>query len=181
MKHFYGAAADVEKVINYYYNNNTDETIDIIENFVIQDFINLGDKYRNYNLYLLNIFNDYDNDFMYRKLLINLVVFMSDRDDDDDKTLLRMMIIIKLWYKLNIATNILKETFIPKIFAKWFKNYIFYLDYFCVIATNTVKDKFYNTFFYLVINHDTVETVEEKLVILSKIILINQCTLLTTR
>ena len=53
---------------------------------------------------------------MYRKFLINLIIFMSDRDDDD-KTLLRMMIIIKLWYKLNIATNILKEMFIPKIFA----------------------------------------------------------------
>ena len=105
---------------------------------------------------------------MYRKLLINLIVFMNDRDDDDDKTLLRMMIIIKVWYKLNIATNILKEMFIPKIFAKWFKNYIFYLDYFCVIATNTVKDKFYNTFFDLVINHDTVETVEEKLAIFVK-------------
>ena len=104
---------------------------------------------------------------MYRKFLINLIIFMSDRDDDD-KTLLRMMTIIKLWYKLNIATNILKDTFIPKIFAKWFKNYIFYLDYFCVIVTNTVKDKFYNTFFDLVINHDTVETVEEKLAIFVK-------------
>ena len=34
-------AADVEKVINYYFSSNNDETIDIIENFVIRDFINL--------------------------------------------------------------------------------------------------------------------------------------------
>ena len=147
------------KLINYYFcNKDDDDDAKEIQNYVKQDLRDLRKKYYNYDLYLLDI--NYDDYIMmkHRKFLLNLNIFMND-DDDNNKLLLMknekkiIITIVKLWYEINIDIDILRETFIPKAFAKFFRNYIFYLDYFCTIASDKAKEEIYDTFLYSIINN----------------------------
>lgn len=146
-----------EKVIDNYFRNGDkdEEMINCLEN----DLVNLRKKYMNYNLYLSNIDNDDDILVTHRKFLLNLIIFMNNEEGEK----MMMMIMIQTWYKINIAVDILKEIFIPKVFAKWFKSYIFYQDYFQVIAAENIKKMVYEKFFYLIINNDNINSVEERL------------------
>ena len=172
-------SAMATKLINYYFCNKDDDDAKEIKNYVKQDLRDLRKKYHNYDLYLLAInYDDYTMMTMtkHRKFLLNLSIFMNyDDDDDDDKLLLMknekkfIITIVKLWYEINIDIDMLRETFIPKAFANWFKNYIFYLDYFCTIASDKAKEEIYGTFLYSFINNsDKIEKELENLLVVKR-------------
>ena len=167
------------KLINYYFcNKDDDDDAKEIKNYVKQDLSDLRKKYHNYDLNLLDInYDDYIMMMMtkHRKFLLNLSIFMNDDDDDNNKLLLMknekrfIITIVKLWYEINIDIDTLRETFIPKAFANWFKNYIFHLDYFCTIASDKAKEEIYDTFLYSIINNsDKIEKEVENVLVLKR-------------
>ena len=145
---------------HYYYDKNNNKNIYFIEyskNLIKIDFDSLCKRYLNYNHYLV-----YKNNFetlpmLYRKLLLNLVLFMereylvNDDDNNNNQENKRMVIIIQLWHHVNISRNILREIFIPIAFTKWYENYSFY-DYICIMNNTNVKDILYKTFYEAVLN-----------------------------
>ena len=161
----YGLEFMFEKMIDYYYDNNNNNNVYYIKyskSLIKIDFDSLCKRYLNYNQYLLYETNNMNNikysSMIYRKLLLNLVLFMereylvNNNDNNNNQENKRTVIIIQHWHYVNISRNILRDIFIPIAFTKWYENYSFY-DYICIKNdNNNVKNILYKTFYEAVLN-----------------------------
>ena len=166
-KVFWKSTDVVRQLINHYFNKNDDNNNNNKEliNLILQDFYVLCKRYKNYEQFLLYEYESLSQ----RKFLLNLVLFMEGEEDknkgggkEKDKKKekyikknvqkinhqieLLMSSIIQLWHLINIEMNVLENEFIPLAFSKWYKNYPFYKDFFCIITKNDIKYDFYKSF-----------------------------------
>ena len=161
---FWQSSDSVRELIHHYFNNENVKKNNKLITLILDDFQSLKKKYYNYQHFLL-----YDcESFTQRKFMINLTLFMTTADVNDKKnletTVIRM--IVQLWHAMNIDIDVLKNKFIPLAFSKWYKNYPFYSDYFCIIAKEDVKNDFYKSFLTGIVENknvdDGIETVLKK-------------------
>ena len=139
----------VKVIINYYFNNNNNNNNNSIEKIILKDFHNLCKRYKNYRKIL---FYEYES-MIYRKFLLNIVLFMEKVIKyKDEEILLSLIMIIKLWHLIDIDKEILETKFIPIAFSKWYKDYSFYKYYFCIF-NNDMKNDLYKTFLKSIINN----------------------------
>ena len=136
----YNTSDLIRDLIRHYFYND-DDCRDNILRLISKDFKNLKKRYINYKFFL---FYKYEI-LTERKFLLNLKLFMENQMRyNDNKNLI--ISLIKLWCMINIDTETLRKKFIPLAFSIWYKDYEFYTDYFCHIASDDTKNEFYKVF-----------------------------------
>ena len=147
-----------QKIVDYYYyyfndNNNNNDYI----NLIFTDYQQLEQRYLNYKQFL---FHEYQS-FTQRKFLINLMLFMEQKCVNDQFRLI--ISLIKLWWYSMAEKEVLRCKFIPLAFSAWYKDYYFYKDYFKPIASEKIKNDFYDSFLssFFIKDCCTIDTVDE--------------------
>ena len=141
-----------KKIISHYFLNK--KKSNVLIDFILQDFKNLSKRYKNYQKFLFY----HCNSFTQRKFLLNLVLFM-EKKINNTLIIIIIMKIIQLWHLVDIDINILENEFIPLAFSKWYENYPFYNDFFCIITKKSIKDDFLKSFFNSILANKNIDEV----------------------